>query len=249
MAKQQTKRRRKRYEAVSAYAGDVKPAGIFRVFGDVRLIRAVFVLMALALVAGGFGAVFGGTFGFGSQTQNQDFVLPDDNAEDSGTPQANATAEIKQYAAPPAMSIDSGKRYVATIKTALGEIQVELLADQAPQTVNNFVFLARDGFYNGLTFHQVAQGFDAQAGDPTCATGSSSCRGDGGPGYDLPQEQPGPFEPGTLGMANASQFFIALTASDQFAQFTPFGRVISGLDVAERLSQGTEIENIEINEG
>lgn len=249
MAKQQTKRRRKRYEPGSAYAGDVKPAGIFRVFGDVRLIRAVFVLMALALVAGGFGAVFGGRFGFGSQTQNQDFVLPDDNDEDSGTPQANATAEIKQYAAPPTMRIDSGKRYVATIKTALGEIQVELLADQAPQTVNNFVFLARDGFYDGLTFHQVTQGFDAQAGDPTCTGDSSNCRGDGGPGYDLPQEQPGPFEPGTLGMANASQFFIALAASDQFAQFTPFGRVISGLDVAERLTQGTEIEKIEVNEG
>ena len=247
MAKQQAKRRRKRYEPGSAYAGDVKPPGIFRLFGDVRLIRAVFVLMALALVAGGFSAVFGGGFGFGN-TRNQDFVLPEDE-EGTATPDANATAEVKQYVAPPAMSIDPGKRYVATIKTAVGEIQVELLADQAPQTVNNFVFLARDGFYDGLTFHQVAQGFDAQAGDPTCATGASGCRGDGGPGYDLPQEQPGPFEPGTLGMANASQFFIALTASDQFAQFTPFGRVISGLEVAERLSQGTEIENIEINEG
>ena len=248
MAKQQTKRRRKRYQAVSAYAGDVKPAGIFRVFGDVRLIRVVFVLMALALVAGLFSAVFGGRLGLGSQTPNQDFVLPDDE-EGTATPDTNAPAEVKQYVAPPTMSIDPGKRYVATIKTAVGEIQVELLAEQAPQTVNNFVFLARDGFYDGLTFHQVAQGFDAQAGDPTCATGSSGCRGDGGPGYDLPQEQPGPFEPGTLGMANASQFFIALTASDQFAQFTPFGRVISGLEVAERLSQGTEIENIEINEG
>ena len=248
MAKQQAKRRRKRYQAVSAYAGDVKPAGIFRVFGDVRLIRVVFVLMAMALVAGLFGAVFG--FGFGgsqANRRNTDFVLPEDE-EGTATPDANPTAEVKQYVAPPTMSIDPGKRYVATIKTAAGEIQVELLADQAPQTVNNFVFLARDGFYDGLTFHQVAQGFDAQAGDPTCATGASGCRGDGGPGYDLPQEQPGPFEPGTLGMANASQFFIALTASDQFAQFTPFGRVISGLEVAEQLSQGTEIENIEISE-
>src|SRR3990172_855428 len=97
MANQQAKRRRKRYQPGSAYAGDVKPGGIFRVFGDVRLIRVVFVLMAMALVAGLFSAVFGGRFGFGGNTaQNQDFVLPEDE-EGTATPEANATAEVKQY--------------------------------------------------------------------------------------------------------------------------------------------------------
>src|SRR3989304_423547 len=103
MAKQQAKRRGQRHQPGRANAGDVKPAGIFRVFGDVRLIRAVFVLMALALVAGLFGAVFG--FGFGgspANRRNTDFVLPEDE-EGTATPEANATAEGKEYVAPPAM--------------------------------------------------------------------------------------------------------------------------------------------------
>ena len=76
----------------------------------------------------------------------------------------------------------------------------------------------------------------------------SLCRGSGDPGYDLAQEKPGVFQPGMVGMANASQFFIALTSSSQFSQFTPFGRIVSGLDVAERLTQGSEIQSVEIQE-
>ncbi|OGO52054.1 MAG: hypothetical protein A2148_06875 [Chloroflexi bacterium RBG_16_68_14] len=147
------------------------------------------------------------------------------------------------------MSIDPQKRYIATIKTQEGDIEVELFAVEAPQTVNNFVFLARDGFYDGLTFHQVQATFSAQAGDPACtAANASACRGDGGPGYELTQEAPGNFQEGVLGMANASQFFIALTNSEQFAAYTPFGRILSGLDVAESVAKGTEIQTIEIQE-
>ena len=138
---------------------------------------------------------------------------------------------------------------MATIKTADGDIQIQLLASEVPQTVNNFVFLAKDGFYNGLTFNQVTAGFDAQAGDPSCLAKQSAelCRGTGGPGYDLAQEKPGAFQVGDLGMANGSQFFIALDSSDQFKTFTPFGRITSGLDVAQKLTKGTEIKSVVIS--
>ena len=211
--------------------------------------------MALALVVGSFGAVlFGGVFfGTSSSSNLPDFVLPDDRQ----TPDDSATAvptlpaiEVRQYPEAPAMTIDPNKTYIATIKTSAGDIQVELFASQAPQTVNNFVFLARDGFYDGLAFSYADPRFSANAGDPACTAATiQTCRGDGGPGYELEEIVQGEFQAGVLGMANASQFFIALAASDQFAQFTPFGRVISGLDVAERLTQGTEIEKIEVNEG
>ncbi len=117
----------------------------------------------------------------------------------------------KEYSAPPAMQIDPGKTYTATFKTDHGDIVVDLFASQAPKTVNNFVTLARDGFYDNTTFHRVIKQFMAQGGDPT---GS----GRGGPGYQFADE-PGALalkhdSPGILSMANAgantngSQFFI-----------------------------------------
>ncbi len=118
---------------------------------------------------------------------------------------------VKEYSAPPAMQIDPGKTYTATFKTDHGDIVVDLFASQAPKTVNNFVTLARDGFYDNTTFHRVIKQFMAQGGDPT---GS----GRGGPGYQFADE-PGALalkhdSPGILSMANAgantngSQFFI-----------------------------------------
>jgi cyclophilin family peptidyl-prolyl cis-trans isomerase len=117
----------------------------------------------------------------------------------------------KQYDAPPEMRIDPNKRYTATFKTERGDIVVELFAKQAPVTVNNFVFLARDGFYDNTTFHRVIADFMVQGGDPT-ATGR------GGPGYRFDDER-GALAlkhdgPGVLSMANAgpntngSQFFL-----------------------------------------
>ncbi len=120
------------------------------------------------------------------------------------------------YTAPPEMTIDAAKFYYATIATEKGDIQVQLFADRAPMTVNNFVFLARAGFYNNTTFHRVIDAFMAQAGDPT-ATGA------GGPGYDFEDEFfPGlGFDrPGLLAMANrgpatnGSQFFITLAPTE-----------------------------------
>ena len=242
MAKQQSKRRRKRYAPGSAYAGDVRPTGILGVLSSRRLMVAIFLLMALALAAGGASAIFSGGLFTGSSSQQDDFVIQDEN--DAGTPTAEATPVRERYVSLPAMSIDPQRSYVATIKTASGDIQVRLFADRAPQAVNNFVFLAREDFYDGLTFDQVYPGFSAEAGNP----------GDGsGPVYDLPQENSGTYDKGTLGMASASVFFIALSDSEgdlrQYEGFTPLGQITGGLDVAERLTQGTEIEDIEISEG
>ena len=245
MSNQQTRRRRKRYQPGSAYAGDVRPRGVFRVFGNIQL----FFIIGAAIMVGSL--FIGGIIRSGSLTGNSNsdnFIKPTDT-DSTGTPEAQPTLAIKHYTGPPAMTIDPSKRYTATISTALGDVAIELFADQAPQTVNNFVFLANDGFYNGLTFWQVVPGFDAQAGDPGCQVGQTgdSCRGSGDPGYDLPQEKAGTFEAGTIGMANASQFFIAFTGDTQFAQFTPFGRVTSGLDVARQITQGTAIDSITIS--
>ena len=116
----------------------------------------------------------------------------------------------KQYDAPPAMVIDPAKRYTATISTERGDIVVELYADKVPVTVNNFVVLARDGYYDGVTFHRVIPDFMIQSGDPTGT-------GRGGPGYKFADEFDPSLRhdgPGVLAMANAgpgtngSQFFI-----------------------------------------
>lgn len=240
MANQQTKRRRKRYKAGSAYAGDVRPTGILGFISSARMMRVVFIGMALALGVGGLAGVFGsGIFSGGGHSGNsQDFVFQDEDTSAPATPQPGATAEAELYATLPAMTIDPEKRYFATIKTDDGEIRVELFADQAPETVNNFVFLAQAGFYDGLSFQRVFEGFSAQTGD----------RGDDGPRYALPEEESGPYKKGTLGMATASQFFIALDESKEFEEFTSFGQIISGLDVAEQLTQGIEIQGVEIAE-
>ena len=140
----------------------------------------------------------------------------------------------KQYDAAPPMVIDPAKRYSATIATERGDIVVELYADKVPVTVNNFVVLTRDGYYDGVTFHRVIANFMAQTGDPT---GS----GRGGPGYKFSDE----FEPslrhdgpGVLSMANAgpgtngSQFFITHKATPHLdGKHAVFGRVVEGMDV------------------
>ncbi|MSQ31496.1 MAG: peptidylprolyl isomerase [Dehalococcoidia bacterium] len=137
----------------------------------------------------------------------------------------------KQYDAPPPLTIDTSKPYSAILKTDAGDITVRLLPDVAPITVNNFVFLAREGFYDGCTFHRVIPGFVAQGGDPT---GSGS----GGPGYRFQDEiSTTPFVQGIVGMANAgpgtngSQFYIMLgDASHLTGRYTAFGRIEAGLD-------------------
>ncbi len=141
----------------------------------------------------------------------------------------------KQYSTPPEMVIDPKKTYQAKFKTDVGEFTVDLFADKVPNTVNNFVFLAREGFYDNVTFHRVIKGFMAQGGDPT-GTGT------GGPGYKFKDEfHPGLRHnvPGILSMANAgpntngSQFFIVSGAHGVTLppNYSLFGKLIDGLDV------------------
>ena len=160
-------------------------------------------------------------------------------------------AGTKQYPAAPAMAINPEHKYVATIDTTKGKIVVELFAKDAPLTVNNFVFLAREGFYNGTVFHRVIPNFMIQGGDPTGT-------GRGGPGYQFADEV-GPGKPhhkvGTLSMANAgpgtngSQFFITHVVTAHLdGKHTVFGQTIEGQDVVNAIAQGDKINAITIEE-
>lgn len=143
------------------------------------------------------------------------------------------------YKSPPTMTIDINKQYTATIETEKGEIVVELFAKDAPKTVNNFIFLAREGFYNGSTFHRVIPGFMAQGGAP---------KGGGaeGPGYTFEDEiNQHKHETGVISMANrgantnGSQFFITYSPQPHLnSGHTVFGKVIQGMDVVTRLTPG-----------
>ena len=141
---------------------------------------------------------------------------------------------VKQWATPPAMVIDPDKKYSATLHTDKGDIVLELFADKTPKTVNNFVFLCREGFYDGVIFHRVIADFMAQCGDPT-GTGT------GGPGYKFGDEFHPSLrhnKPGILSMANAgpgtngSQFFITHVPTPWLDnKHSVFGQVIGGMDV------------------
>jgi cyclophilin family peptidyl-prolyl cis-trans isomerase len=144
-----------------------------------------------------------------------------------------------QWSSQPPMTIDKNKQYTATIKTNYGDIQVQFLPKDAPLAVNNFVFLARQGFYNGVKFHRVVKGFVIQSGDPT---GS----GAGGPGYKFADEKvTRDYVAGTLAMANAgsntngSQFFVTLTdLSGRLPKnYTIFGQVTGGLNVVKKIGE------------
>jgi peptidyl-prolyl cis-trans isomerase B (cyclophilin B) len=158
----------------------------------------------------------------------------------------------KQYAAQPPMTIDVAKKYTATFEVSRGQIVVELYPQAAPKTVNNFVFLAREGFYNGTVFHRVIENFMIQGGDPTAS-------GRGGPGYQFADEcrDKGalPHRVGSLSMANAgpdtngSQFFITHIVTDWLnGKHTVFGQVASGQDIVNATQQGDELKSVTIVE-
>ena len=156
-----------------------------------------------------------------------------------GCPPAGGTAKrVGSFTAAPPMCIEANKTYTATVTTDVGAFTVALDAKKAPKTVNNFVFLARNHFYDGVTFHRVIQGFMAQGGDPE-GTGS------GGPGYEFADELPqeGAYKVGSVAMANAgpdtngSQFFVV--TGDAGVQLPPqyslFGQVTKGMDVLKKI--------------
>ena len=178
-------------------------------------------------------------------------------------PQQNVAPqiEIKQYDAAPPMSIDTNVQYFATVKMAKGgEFVIQLYPDKAPLTVNSFVFLARDGYFNGTTFHRVLEGFMAQGGDQT-GTGM------GGPGYEFVNENSDlTFDKeGVVAMANAgpntngSQFFVTFGPAEFLnGGYTIFGQVVEGMDVVNGITRrdptknpnfiGDVIESITISE-
>lgn len=156
-----------------------------------------------------------------------------------------------QWTQPPAMEIDPAKKYTATIETNRGDIVVQLDPQNAPKTVNNFVFLARQGFYDGVSFHRVISDFMIQGGDPT---GS----GRGGPGYKFEDEvrnNPLKHETGVISMANAgpntngSQFFITHSPQPHLnGKHTVFGKVIQGKDIVDAIRQGDQMVKVTISE-
>jgi cyclophilin family peptidyl-prolyl cis-trans isomerase len=166
----------------------------------------------------------------------------------------NPADRNEMYDERPEMQIDPAQSYEATIVTEKGNIVVELEPSLAPETVNNFVFLAQEGFYDGLTFHRVEPGFVIQGGDPL-GTGT------GGPGYTVPAEIELDHVEGAIAMArrgdsvnpqrasSGSQFYITLDETPHLDdQYTVFGEVVEGMDVVQSIARGDVIETIEIEE-
>jgi cyclophilin family peptidyl-prolyl cis-trans isomerase len=166
----------------------------------------------------------------------------------------------KQYQDAPDLTIDLGKSYTATLDTNHGSITIELKPDRSPQAVNSFVFLAREGFYDGVIFHRVVPGFVIQGGDPTGT-------GRGGPGYKFRDELEGPgsYDRGVVAMANAgpntngSQFFICLEKVGLPHAYTIFGQVTQGMEAVdaiaalptkgEKPTQDAVINTVTVSEG
>lgn len=159
---------------------------------------------------------------------------------------------VKQWSSPPVMQIDQNKTYHATMETSRGTIEIEFFPKNAPKTVNNFVFLSKEGFYDGISFHRVIGDFMIQGGDPTGT-------GRGGPGYQFEDETRGnplTHDTGVISMANAgpntngSQFFITHSPQPHLnGKHTVFGKVVSGQDVVNAIRQGDMITKVTIREG
>ncbi|GIM45001.1 hypothetical protein DNHGIG_05500 [Collibacillus ludicampi] len=193
-----------------------------------RLITyALLITLFLVSIMTGCGSAPGPTGG--STSGSEQTALPDTSSKNN------------KYSKPPAMQIDPNKSYTAIVKTNKGDFTIQLLAKDAPKTVNNFVFLARDKFYDGIKFHRVIKDFMIQTGDPMG-------NGTGGPGYQFADELPPkiPYAPGVVAMANAgpntngSQFFIGtgddVKSLNQTPNYTVFGKVVSGMDVVEKIA-------------
>ncbi len=156
---------------------------------------------------------------------------------------------IKQYPSPPKMQIDPNHTYTVSIQTTKGEILLELYPQYAPNTVNNFIFLVNEGFYNGVEFHRVIPNFVIQGGDPTGT-------GRGGPGYRFADEilnNPLKHEAGVISMANAgpntngSQFFITHSPQPHLnGKHTVFGKVIRGKEVVDAIKQGDKMISLSV---
>ena len=157
----------------------------------------------------------------------------------------------KQWDTQPEVQIDPNKKYQITIETNRGELVIELFPEHAPKTVNNFVFLSKEGFYDGVSFHRVINDFMIQGGDPTGT-------GRGGPGYRFEDEfsgNPLKHDSGVISMANAgpntngSQFFITHSPQPHLnGNHTVFGKVIKGLEIVDAIKQGDTMKHVTVSE-
>jgi peptidyl-prolyl cis-trans isomerase B (cyclophilin B) len=157
----------------------------------------------------------------------------------------------KQWDTPPEMQIDTNKKYMVKMDTTKGVIDLELIPEHAPKTVNNFIFLAREGFYDGVPFHRVIDDFVIQGGDPTGT-------GRGGPGYVFEDEVKGnplKHETGVISMANAgpntngSQFFITHSPQPHLdGKHTVFGSVVQGQEVVDAIREGDRMNTVTVME-
>lgn len=166
----------------------------------------------------------------------------------TAAPQTSASPVAKRYDTAPAVTVDPARRYIATVKTSKGDFQLELDPRQAPEAVNSFVFLAKEGYYNNTPFMQLNKNQDGskfvtQAGDPTCRS-NAFCPALGTPGYSIRKETTSTaFTRGVVGMggssstSNGGQFFISYGDYPALnGKYTIFGRVIAGMDVVDRLT-------------
>jgi len=189
----------------------------------------VIIMIVAALVIGGCG-----------KKPETSAEQPNQSQESQGSQSDQGSQAAKSWTSPPEMIIDTAKTYEAEVKTSKGSFKIHLFAKDAPKTVNNFVFLSQEGFYNGVTFHRIIESFMIQTGDPT-GTGA------GGPGYKFEDETTNyQYEPGIIAMANAgpntngSQFFIC-TGEDsvglnQMPNYTIFGKVTEGMDIIKHIA-------------
>lgn len=175
------------------------------------------------------------------------FFLSSNNSPKEETRVKEATdsgkTNMKQYANPPKMEINTNKKYNATLNTSKGIIELNLFASENPETVNNFVFLSKDGFYNGTTFHRIVKDFMIQGGDP-------KGDGTGGPGYKFNDEKiTRDYKRGILAMANSgpntngSQFFIMQKDTPLPKNYVIFGEVVKGMDVVDKIADTPTEDN------
>ena len=230
--------RRRRRPGPVVYAAVDKPAEMPGIFGWMQRNGRIFILAGIFVMLASLGGSFlAGAFtsGSGGNTATATPIPTVQGGQPVGTP--NADGIVRRYSGAPALQIDPKKQYEAVLRTEKGDVRIALLQDAAPQAVNNFVFLARNRFFEGLTFHLVLPGFVAQGGDPLG-------NGTGDAGYKLPAERNTVhFDAGILSMAksaagvSSSQFFITLAPQPQLElDFSAFGRVTSGMEVVQALT-------------
>ncbi len=242
---QQRKRRNRPFDPLKAAGYDNRPHKhgiLWRMLHNRWIVLAGMSILVLSMVTGTLAAL-NGSGGSGSnarvfQTATPEpsaTATPDPNASPTPTPSPTATPIQRQYASAPEMQIDTNKQYFATVNTDKGAIRIQLFPKDAPQAVNSFVFLAKNHYYDGLTFNRVIPGFVAQAGDA----------GGNAPGYSLPVEKNSlSHDTGAVAMARnnatgqlSGQFYILMQDDPRLdGQDTVIGKVVSGQDVLQKLT-------------